>query len=176
MESLEYMNNDNKNLREYLLTIESEYKPQAYEQDNYYLIKYCLLDLRSLEPINISEKVLKNDLEHKIPDQLAKIIHETNQQIYEFDTFTYNVLINNGWLQGQYLFEAIPLKESISSLNDLLILPSSERAIIHYLREITENTSDIAIELGYLRGEINQNLNSIDKGLDFMNYLTQTIG
>ncbi len=29
----------NENLKEYLLTIETEYKPQAYEQDNYHLLK-----------------------------------------------------------------------------------------------------------------------------------------
>ena len=48
----------NENLKEYLLTIECEYKLQANEQDNYYLLKYCLLDLRSLETITISEQIL----------------------------------------------------------------------------------------------------------------------
>ena len=156
----------NENLKEYLLTIESEYKPQAYEQDNYYLIKYYLLDLRSLETLTIS-------LEQEIPKPLAIILHETNHHVKTYDRFSYKALINNGWISNKYIFEAIPMKESISSLNDLLILPSSERAMIHYLSEINYHLDNISSTLEEQRGDIETNLNNIKNELDLMNYLAQ---
>lgn len=163
----------NENLKEYLLTIECEYKLQANEQDNYYLLKYCLLDLRSLETITISEQILNSELEQEIPEPLALIIHETNQSVETYNRFSYEVLINNGWLNDKYIFEAIPLKESISSLNDLLILPSSEKALIHYLHEINSNLDSICTILEEQRGEIETSLTSIKTELDLMNYLAQ---
>ena len=163
----------NNNLREYLLTMESENQPQAYEQDNYYLIKYYLLDLRSLETLALSEKILYSELEQEIPDQLAKIIHETNFSISPSTKLSYKALINNNWLSSQYLFEAIPLSESISSLKELLILPSSERAIIHYLHQINYNLDNIWGAIAEHGDSINTSLNNIDKALDLMNYLAQ---
>ena len=49
----------------------------------------------------------------------------------------------------QYLFEAIPKTDNISSLNDLLILPSSERAIIHYLDSGNINIDYNTIKLNF---------------------------
>ena len=163
----------NENSKEYLLTIECEHKPQVYEQDNYHLLKYCLLDLRSLETLTISEKILDSELEQRIPQTLALIIHETNQNVKTYDMFSYKVLINGGWLNDKYIFEAIPLKESISSLNDLLILPSSEKAMIHYLHEINSNLESICYVLEEQRGDIETSLTSIKTELDLMNYLAQ---
>lgn len=161
----------NNNLREYYLSIDCEYKPQAYEQDNYYLLKYTILDLISLEPIIISEKVLQSELDKKIPKQLIKMIKEDNQTITS--NFNYMALINNGWLSENYLFEAIPKTDNISSLNDLIIIPSSEKAIKYYLFEIANNTDSIAQELYEHRVSTNDNLNQLNKGLDLQNYLTQ---
>lgn len=169
----EMINNNNPNLREYLLTIESEFKPEAYEQDNYYLVKYCLLDLRSLEPITISERVTIKELEQKIPDQIAKIIHESNFSIDTYNKISYKALINNGWTKEQYLFSAIPLKESINSLNDILIFPSSEKAIIHYLRNISDSLNGLSSEIYEMRTETNTNLTEIDKALDLIGYVMQ---
>lgn len=170
----EQMNkNKNNNISEYLLTMDSEFKPEAYEQDNYYLIKYYLLDLRSLETLTISETIPKDSLEQEIPKPLAIILHETNHHVKTYDRFSYKVLINNGWISDKYLFEAIPLKESISSLNDLLILPSSEKALIHYLHEINSNLDSICTILEEQRGDIESNLNNIKNELDLMNYLAQ---
>lgn len=163
----------NENLKEYLLTIESEYKPQAYEQDNYYLIKYYLLDLRSLETLTISETIPKDSLEQEIPKPLAIILHETNHHVKTYDRFSYKALINNGWISNKYIFEAIPMKESISSLNDLLILPSNEKAIIHYLSRISYHLDNISSTLEEQRGDIETNLNNIKNELDLMNYLAQ---
>lgn len=163
----------NKNLREFLLTMSSEFIPEAYEQDNHYLIKYNLLDLRSLKPVTISEKVLISDLEHNIPKQLAKIINETYFNINGCESLTYKALINNGWLDTEYLLEAIPLKKSISSLNDLLIIPSSEKIIKHYLYQINNSLEDIGSELYEMRGENTDNLNKIDKALDLIGYVLQ---
>ena len=161
----------NSNLREYLLTIESEYIPEAYEQDNYYLIKYTILDLESLKPVTIKEQVKELDIDNKIAKPLYDIIHECNHNLSY--TFSYKALINNGWLETQYLFEAIPLKESISSLNDLLIIPSSEKAIIHYLKEINYNLECISTSIEEHRLSNCDNLEQIGKGLDLSNYLVQ---
>lgn len=170
----EQMNkNENNNISEYLLTIESEFKPEAYEQDNYYLLKYSILDLRSLEPITISEKVRQDQLEQVIPKQLAKIIHETNFSISEYTSLTYKALINNGWLSNQYLFEAIAIKPSINSLDDLVILPSSEKAIIHYLKELSDNIGDLNTQMYEMRTDTNDSLNNIDKALDLIGYVLQ---
>ena len=170
----EQMNkNENNNISEYLLTMDSEFKPEAYEQDNYYLLKYSILDLRSLEPITISEKVRQDQLEQVIPKQLAKIIHETYFSISEYTSLTYKALINNGWLSNQYLFEAIAIKPSISSLDDLVILPSSEKAIIHYLYTISDSLSAISGELYEMRSGTNDSLNNIDKALDLIGYVIQ---
>ena len=173
LEYLEVMNNQNDNLKEYLLTMSSEYIPEAYEQDNYHLIKYSLLDLRSLEAITISEKITSDKLEHEIPKQLAKIIHETNFSIDTYNRISYKALINNGWLSEQYLFEAIPIAKSISSLKDLIIIPSSEKAIKYYLYQISDSLQDLNSELYQMKSDINDSLNSIDKALDLMNYLAQ---
>lgn len=163
----------NENLKEYLLTIESEFKPQAYEQDNYYLLKYCLLDLRSLETLTISEKILDSQLKQDIPKQLTKIIHETHFNINIANTLSYKILIENGWSDMQYLFEAIPLKESISTLDDLVILPSSEKAMIHYLYTISDSLSAISGELYEMRTYCNDDLNNIDKSLELIGYVLQ---
>lgn len=163
----------NENLSEYLLTIESEFIPEAYEKDNYYLLKYTILDLRSLKPITISEKVTQDQIEQAIPKQLAKIIHETVFNIDEYSSLTYKALINNGWLDTQYLFEAIKIKESISSLDDLLILPSTEKAIIHYLYTISDSLSAIGGELYEMRTDTSDSLNNIDKALDLIGYVLQ---
>ena len=164
----------NDNLKEYLLTIESEFKPQAYEQDNFYLLKYSLFDLRSLKTMTISEKILNSELEQEIPEQLAKIIHETYFSIDSFNRITYKALINNGWLDTQYLFEAIALKSSISTINDLLILPSSEKAMIYYLSQINDNLNSIWGVLAEHGESTQTTLNNIGKELDLMNYLAQS--
>ena len=165
--------NKNENLSEYLLTMESEFIPEAYEQDNYYLLKYCLLDLRSLKPITISEKVKQDQLEQEIPKQLAIILHETNFSVSTYNRLSYKALINNGWLSDKYIFEAIQIKESISSLDDLLILPSTEKAIIHYLYSISDSLSAICGELYEMRTDTSDSLNNIDKALDLIGYVLQ---
>lgn len=173
MEYKTVMFNGNDNLTEYLLTMESEFIPEANEQDNYYLLKYCLLDLRSLKPITISEKVYNSELKEAIPEQLAKIIHETNFTIGAYTSLSYEALINNGWLSDKYLFQAIPINESISSLDDLVILPSSANDIKHYLFKISESLSDLNAIIYEMGNNTNTNLNNIEKELDLMNYLAQ---
>lgn len=163
----------NENLKEYVLTIESEYKPQAYEKDNYYMLWYTIMDLRSLEPITITKKVRKDQINQKIPEQLAIIIHESNHTLNLYDRISYKSLINNGWLDSQYVFEAIPLKQSINSLNDLLIIPSTEKTKIYYLSEINDKLDIISGALVENGGNIEASINNIDKALDLRNYLAQ---
>lgn len=174
LEFLEVMYTGNENLREYLLTIESEFIPEANEQDNYYLLKYCLLDLRSLTPITISEKVKQDQIELEIPNQLAKIIHETNFSISESNKISYKALINNGWTSVKYLFQAIPINESINSLDDLVILPSSANDIKHHLFKISESLEDLNSVIYEMGNDTNTNLTNIEKELDLMNYLAQS--
>ena len=163
----------NNNLREYLLTIESEWKPQAYEQENYYLIKYNLLDLGTIESLTICEKVPIDKLNLEIPKQIAEILHETNQYVNTYNRFDYQALINNGWLDSEYLFEAIPLKDSINSLNDLLIIPSSQKALTFYLSQIAENLEYLNENLKESGRSVETSINNVDKALDLMNHIAQ---
>ena len=95
--------NGNENISEYLLTI------NASESDGLYHIEYCIMDLRKLESVKITEKINESDLNNLIDPTLWKILYQNEYGLYS--KITYKTLCNDVFTDDKYLFQAIALQK-----------------------------------------------------------------
>ena len=185
---MEHKEMEISNLQYYcLVDINSEFVPEAYEKDNHYLVTYTIIELNSLEQITIKEKIkqdlLSNHNHNCLDGTLASIMLENGVEPYQMN---YYHLCKYGAFNHQcdtihdyctspshYFFNGIALQDPISSWEDILHIPSSERQEQRLLASINTNLEWIAKELNSNGNAINESLTSIDKALDLMNYLAQ---
>ena len=155
--------------QQFLLKIDVKHDRKPYK------VAFLLMELNEAEPIlhTIEYQVKISELSETIPKQVLKILHESNYSITGASHISWDALINKGWAEDEYLFEAYKYEDVITSFDDFAILPSNANAIVHLLAEINFNLSANGTELYEMRSEISMPLTEIVKGLDLSNYLKQ---
>ena len=157
--------NGNENISEYLLTI------NASESDGLYHIEYCIMDLRKLESVKITEKINESDLNNLIDPTLWKILYQNEYGLYS--KITYKTLCNDVFTDDKYLFQAIALQKPLTSLNQLLIIPDTDGMNAYYLRKIFNKLEGIETEIAEHRLSNDDNLQKIGNFMDSINYIIQ---
>lgn len=138
-----------------------KFKPQANERDNYDLLTVTVTDLNTLETFKIKDKLPPHSTKGNktIDGVLARILFENGLEEWELtyhhidwkhnshDTdLIYEYCISN----PQYFFNAIKLTDKITSWDDLIFIPSSERQQIRLLKHICNKLYEIDTELNII--------------------------
>ena len=184
----EYKQMELDNIQYFLIhKISSEFVGEPQEQDNYYIIKYDIIELNSLEQYQIKEKVLKTNINELLNGTIAKIILENEPSIREHNNYrlSYASLIrgidyNTDTLLDycteplQLFFNGIAKNKPITSWNDIIYLPSREREQARILLNINYNLETLASAISDNDSTINESLKGINSQLDLLNYVLQT--
>lgn len=173
------------NLKYYcIVDIKTEFVPEAYVENNHYLVTYTIMEINSLEKIIIYEEIkpdlISNDTFNGLDSTLASILLENGVDPYQmnykhlckFGAFNYKCdNIHDYCIEpAHYFFNGVPLQEPITEWEHILHIPSSERQDQRIKTEINRNLETIVYELS----KHNDTLTSIEKALDLGNYLAQS--